>query len=47
MGLELLERVDALHVWGDKITEGMQMEIECAEEKGIPVMYMGRCDADS
>ena len=47
MGLELLELVDALHVWGDKITEGMQMEIECAEENGIPVMYMGRCDADS
>lgn len=47
MGLELLERADALHVWGDKITEGMQMEIEFAIDNGIPVVQMGRCDADS
>jgi hypothetical protein len=47
LGLEMLERVDALHVWGDEITEGMQMEIDFAIDNGIPVVQMGRCDADS
>ena len=47
LGLEMLERVDALHVWGDEITEGMQMEIDYALDNGIPVVQMGRCDADS
>lgn len=40
MGLEMLDRADAIHVWGDKITEGMQMEIDYAEEHGIPVEWM-------
>ena len=46
MGIEMLSRCDELHVWGDKITEGMAMEIEYATENGIPVVYMERCDAD-
>ena len=47
MGLELLERCDELHQWSEEITEGMQMEIEFAIDNGIPVVQMGRCDADS
>ena len=41
-GLEVLSRCDVIHVWGDKITEGMREEIEYAESVGIPVGYMGR-----
>ena len=41
MGLEVLERCDAVHVYGDDITEGMRMEIISAEECNIPIEYMG------
>ena len=40
MGIEILERVDEVHVWGNKVTAGMQMEIEAAESMGITVCYM-------
>lgn len=40
MGLEMLERCDELHVWGNRISPGMQIEIEHAELCGIPVKYM-------
>lgn len=40
MGIEILQRTDELHVWGDTITAGMQIEIEEAENVGLPVRYM-------
>ena len=39
MGMELLKHADELHVFGDRISEGMQNEIIYAEENGIPVTY--------
>lgn len=39
LGLHLLERSDALHVWSE-ITDGMRREIAHAESIGIPVTYM-------
>lgn len=40
MGLEMLERCDCVHAWGNEITPGMKSEIEHAESMGIPVVYM-------
>lgn len=40
-GLEILSRVDELHVWGAP-SSGMKTEIEYAECAGIPVKYMER-----
>lgn len=33
--------VDELWVFGDKISDGMQMEIETAKKMGIPIRYLG------
>ncbi len=33
--------VDELWVFGDRISEGMQLEIETAKKMGIPVRYLG------
>jgi len=39
MGLELLKDCDAMHVYGNDITEGMEMEIRKAIELEIPIMF--------
>lgn len=39
-GLEVLARCDELHVWGDKVSDGMKIEIEYADTAGIPIRYM-------
>ena len=38
-GIDILLRCNEVWVFGDKITEGMQFEIDYAELYGIPVMY--------
>lgn len=40
LGLEILERCDECHIWGDKVTRGMQLEIDAAESMGVTVRYM-------
>ena len=37
--LELLDACDELRVYGDRISEGMRLEIEHAEARGIPVRF--------
>ena len=45
LGLELMERVDELWVFGKRITEGMRSEIEVAGERNIPIRYFDeRCE---
>lgn len=41
LGLKLLEKCDAVHVYGTEQTPGMLVEIEHALSKGIPVIFMG------
>lgn len=40
MGLQLLSECDELWVFGSRITEGMQKEIQFAKERGIPVKFI-------
>lgn len=40
LGLERLLKCDEVHVWGGVISPGMKMEIEYAQENGIPIRYM-------
>ena len=37
MGLELLVKCDELWAFGDKVSEGMEAEIEAAEKLGLRV----------
>ncbi len=39
LGLELLKRVDELWLFGNKLTEGMQIELKTAQELRIPIRY--------
>lgn len=39
LGMELLKRCDELWVFGDRISEGMRVEIEAAEQNGIKIRY--------
>ena len=39
MGLRLVESCQRLHVYGSRITEGMQAEIQHAQEQGISVVF--------
>ena len=39
LGLQMLKRCHELWVFGEKITEGMEKEIEFAEKRGIPIRY--------
>ena len=41
MGLTVLARCDALWAFGDRISAGMQQEIDAAHKLGIPVYQMG------
>jgi len=40
MGREMITRCDELWVFGNKITEGMQGEIETAKKNKIPVVFI-------
>jgi hypothetical protein len=40
MNLTFLKHCEALWVFGNKISEGMQQEIDAAAELGIPVHYV-------
>ena len=45
LGLELLKHSDELWVFGEKISEGMQVEIKAAVDLGIPVLnFNERCE---
>jgi len=46
MGCELLRICDAVWVFGDTISEGMEMEIALAEIIGKPVEYKQQCGKD-
>ena len=39
MGLRLVESCQRIHVYGSRITEGMQAEIQHAQEQGIPIAF--------
>lgn len=39
MGLELLKHCSELYVFGDRISDGMLVEMEYAERLGIPIQY--------
>lgn len=39
MGIDLMHRCTAVWVFGDIITEGMQIEIDLAEKIGVPVVF--------
>lgn len=39
IGLNLLKHCDEIWIFGDKITEGMNGEIEAAEKIGMPIIY--------
>ena len=45
-GIDILQRCDEVHVYGNRITAGMKQEIDFAEYVGIPVRYMERGDPD-
>lgn len=40
MGLEMLSRCDEIHVYGDAVTPGMMVELEYAQDNGIPITYI-------
>ena len=40
MGMSWLEQADELWCIGDRISEGMQAEIDCAKRLGIPVCFV-------
>ena len=42
MDILILSRCDALWVFGNEPSAGMQMEIEFAKQKGIPIKYFSR-----
>lgn len=39
LGTELLKRCDELWVFGDRISEGINAELEAAEKSGIKIRY--------
>lgn len=46
MGGEVLKRCDELWVFGDRITEGMQAEIDAAERLKMPIIKISQEQAD-
>ena len=42
MNMRLLERCDALWVFGDRISEGMRQEINAARRRGMPIRYFSK-----
>lgn len=45
MGMEVLKRLDELWVFGDVLTEGMEMEFRLAKQLNIPIRYFtDTCD---
>ena len=39
IGLEYLRRADELWCFGDRLTEGMELELQAAQAQGIPIRY--------
>lgn len=46
MGGEVLKRCDELWVFGDRLTEGMQAEIDAAERLKMPIIKISQAQAD-
>ena len=45
MSLALLQRVDELWCFGDRVTEGMTMELQAARQENLPIRYFNdRCE---
>jgi len=40
MGVKLIERCDAVWVFGNTISKGMRREIDAAEQIGVPITYI-------
>lgn len=47
MDLILLDRCEAIWVFGDEITDGMKAEIDRAKKRGISIRYVREEEADS
>ena len=45
LGLQLLKRADELWCFGDRLTEGMKVELRAAQQLQLPVKYFNdRCE---
>ena len=44
MDMIFLDRCEAIYVFGDEITDGMQKEISRAKRRGIPITYITEDD---
>lgn len=47
MGIELLKKCDELWVFGNKITEGMDLKIKIAKQLKIPIIVFGEGAAEN
>ena len=45
IGLEYVRRSDEIWCFGDRLTEGMEMELQAAQHMGLPIRYYtDRCE---
>lgn len=47
LGIEILKRCDEIHVYGNKITDGMREEIRFAFSNRIPAVFMDNFDINN